>query len=313
MTVVAITGINSYFAKSVLPKLQQDPEIKKIIGIDINPWTSDYKKVTFFQEDIRSDNLADLLDGVDTVLHLAFIVEEIHDKKKTHDINIGGSRNVFEACAAANVKKIIYTSSVAAYGSHPDNPIGITEDHPLVENRDSYYSTDKVAVEKYLRDFSEQHSEIDVIILRPPIIIGPKVTNFVRENWSKKTALSSKRRAPEIQFLHEEDLGNALYLAVKEKIKGIFNIASDDYSSTQRLCEIADRKVIALSPMLLKFLMNILFFLRLQKASQGWISLVEYPIILNNKKFKEATDWQPKYTTEEAFRDFYRTVKVFQS
>ena len=64
------------------------------------------------------------------MVHMAFIVDEIKDKNKTHDINIKGSQQVFQAGAAAGVKKIVYTSSIAAYGSHADNPLGITEEMP---------------------------------------------------------------------------------------------------------------------------------------------------------------------------------------
>ncbi len=310
MTTLAITGVNSYFAKTVLPKLDSDPDIEKIVGIDIAPWTSEFKKVTFFQEDVRSKELPNLLKNVDTVLHLAFIVDEIHDKKKTHAINIEGSKNVFNACAMNNVKKIIYTSSIAAYGAHPDNPIGITENYPLIENRDSYYSSDKVAVEEFLARFSEDHSDIILTIFRPPVIVGPNLNNFFVDGFKRKSTMSMKGRNPQIQFLHEDDLGEALYLAVKNDIPGIFNIAADDAITMRRLYELAGSKVIELPPGLLKFIVNVLFALRLQKMSQGWISLTEYSIVVSNEKFKKATGWQPKYTTEEAFLDFMKSREI---
>ncbi|MBW2141307.1 MAG: NAD-dependent epimerase/dehydratase family protein [Deltaproteobacteria bacterium] len=293
MTSIAITGVNSYFAKTVLPKLEADPEIERIVGIDVTPWTSDFKKVAFFQEDVRSDNLPNLLKNVDTVLHLAFIVNEIHDKKKTHEININGSKNVFKACVENNVKKIIYTSSIASYGAHPDNPIGITENYPLVENRDSYYSTDKVAVETFLARFFEKRQDITLTIFRPPVIVGPNLNNQFVEGFNRKTTLFIKGRDPQLQFLHEDDLGEALYLAVKKDIPGIFNIAADDETTMRRLYELAEIKSIDLPAGLLKFIANLLFALRLQNMSQGWISLMEYPIIVSSEKFKKVTGWQP--------------------
>ena len=45
---IAITGINSYFASTILPKLQNDPDIEKIIGIDVTPWKGGYNKVVFY-------------------------------------------------------------------------------------------------------------------------------------------------------------------------------------------------------------------------------------------------------------------------
>ncbi len=87
MTTIGVTGINSYFAKTVLPKLEADPEIESIIGIDITPWKGPEKKVSFHQEDVRKREVYNILKNADMVLHLAFIVDEIRDKKKTHAIN----------------------------------------------------------------------------------------------------------------------------------------------------------------------------------------------------------------------------------
>ena len=304
---IAVTGVNSYFAKTLLPKLEEDPDIDQIIGIDVTPWTAHYKKVRFFKEDIRSPGVAGLLKGVDTVIHLAFIVEEIHDKKKTHQINIDGSVNVFKACAANRVRKIIYTSSLAAYGAHPDNPTGITEEYPLVQNRDSYYSSDKVAVEGEVRAFSKDHPEIMITVFRPPVILGPRVTNSLVDTWQRKVYFYLRGHDPEVQFLHEDDLGHALYLAVKRDMPGVFNITPDKDMTLRDTFRIAGLRIINIPSWLMKPLANILFALRLEPMSQGWVSLMEYPIVASNRKFTQATGWTPMFTSEEAFRHFLQS------
>lgn len=78
MNRIAITGINSYLAKALMPKLEADPEIAWVVGVDVAPWESRSGKVDFHQEDVRSPKLAEILKGVDIVVHLAFIVQEIH-------------------------------------------------------------------------------------------------------------------------------------------------------------------------------------------------------------------------------------------
>ena len=304
MGVVAITGVNSYFASTVLCGLEANPEVERIVGIDVTPWKMDLRKVTFYQEDVRSPTIGELFQGVDTVLHLAFVVGEIHDKKKTHEINVDGSLNVFRACAAHKVRKIIYTSSIAAYGAHPDNPTSITEDYPLVENRDSYYSSDKVTVEKFLQGFSREHPEIIITIFRPPIVVGPHLNNFAVDVFTRRITFSLRGRETKVQFLHESDLGRALALAIQRDIPGVFNIAADDFTDRKRLHHMVGAKVIELPPRVVRSLANLLFFLRLEKMSQGWVSLMEYPIVVSNEKFKAVSGWQPQFSTEGAFRDF---------
>lgn len=307
MRTIAITGINSYFAGTVLPKLEADPEIERIVGIDINPMKVESGKTDFHQEDVRNPDIRALFQGVDTVLHLAFIVEEIHDKKKTYEINVGGSKNVFRACAETGVKKIVYASSTASYGSHPDNPIGMTEEHPLVANEDSYYSSDKVAVERFLKDFFKDFPEVVLTVFRPPVIVGPNLNNFAVNVFSRRTSFFIRGRDPEVQFLHEKDLGEALYLAIKRDVPGTFNIAADDHSTMRTISEISGTRLIDLPASVLKPLANLFFALRLEKLSRGWISLMEHPVVVDSEKFKKATGWQPRYGTEEAFRDFLRS------
>ncbi len=136
---IAITGVNSYFAATLLPQLEADPEIDLIKGIDVTPWRGGFEKVQFFREDIRSEKIAGILADVDAVYHLAFIVGEIHDKKETFNINIEGSRNVFRACVQNQVPKVIYTSSNTVYGAYKELPLNVTEEHPLYKNEESYY------------------------------------------------------------------------------------------------------------------------------------------------------------------------------
>jgi UDP-glucose 4-epimerase len=157
---VAVTGVNSYFASTLLPRLQSDPDVDRIVSIDVTPWRGGFKKVDFRRLDIRSDKLVDALAGVDALYHLAFVVAERHDKKETHQINIAGTKNVFEAGVKAGVRKVIYTSSTTVYGAHPDNPLAIDESQPLRPNVDSYYSSDKVAVEEFAAAFFRSYPEV---------------------------------------------------------------------------------------------------------------------------------------------------------
>lgn len=301
---IAITGVNSYFARTVLPILENDPEVEEIIGIDVRPFHGGYKKVRFYKEDIRSGKLFEILEGVDTVYHLAYIVGEIHDKEKTRDININGSKNVFQAAAKNHVRKVIYTSSMTAYGSHPDTPLGLTEEHPLRGNKDSYYASSKVEVENFVRKFFSAHPEIILTVIRAGLLAGPHMNNFFSKLWSMKISSLPMGRNAHNQLIHEKDLGRALYLACEKDIPGVYNVAADDAVATKWMFQKAGVIIIPMPALLLKLILNIAFKLRLMPASQGWASLSEYTIFGNCDKFKEATGWQPAYSSEETFYSY---------
>ena len=306
---IAITGINSYFASTVLPRLQEDPEIEKIIGLDVTPWKGGFDKVTFYKEDIRSRKLVDIFKDVDAVYHLAFVVGEIQDKEKTYDININGSKNVFTACARNKVGKVIYTSSMTAYGSHKDNPPVFTEESPLARNDDSYYNMSKVEVENFVSDFFKDYPEITLTILRAGLLCGPNINNMFSKLWSMKIGALHMGRNPNNQFIHEEDLGEALYLAYKKDIPGIFNVTADDAVPTKWCFKEAGVIVIPLPVSLLKVVADLAFKLRLFPAGGGWASVGEYSIFGSSEKFKKATGWQPKYTSEGTFLDYLQSRK----
>lgn len=299
--IVAVTGVNSYFASTILPKLESDPEIERIIGIDITPWKGGYSKVAFYKKDIRSKDIENLLNGVDVVYHLAFIVDEIQDKNRTHDININGSKNIFNACVKNNVKKVIYTSSMTVYGSYQDNPIGYTETSPTAVNDDNYYNSNKVEVENFVTDYFKKHPEITLTVIRAALLVGPKIDNMFSRLWSLKVTALPTGNISHNQFIHEEDLGEALYLAYQKDVPGIYNVTADDAVPTKWCFKTAGAVVLSLPEFLLKIVADIAFKLRLFPAGGGWVSVGKYTIFGLSNKFKEATGWKPRYTSEEAF------------
>ncbi|MBU2515420.1 NAD-dependent epimerase/dehydratase family protein [bacterium] len=303
---VAITGVNSYFASTILPRLEEDPEIEEIVGIDVSPWKGGYEKVTFYREDIRSKKIFEILKGVDVVYHLAFIVGEIHDKSKTLDININGSKNVFTACADNRVKKVIYTSSMTIYGAHESNPLGFTENSPVSCNDDSYYNSSKVKVEAFVADFFKDHPDITLTIIRAGLLCGPKINNMFSALWSKKISALPMGRNSYNQLIHEEDLGEALYLSLKKDLPGIYNVCADDALPTRWMFRKAGVKIVFIPAWLLKIIINILFFLRIEKVSQGWVSLSEHTIYGICDKFKKAAGWLPRYSSADTFDHYLK-------
>ena len=74
-----------------------------------------WEKVEYRRGDVLDrDSVDSLVEEADVVVHLAFVI--VAGKDESREINLRGSRNVFEAAAAAGAKRLVYTSSVAAYG-----------------------------------------------------------------------------------------------------------------------------------------------------------------------------------------------------
>lgn len=301
---VAVTGVNSYFASTLLPRLQADPDVERIIGIDVTPWKGGYGKVKFERRDVRDPGLAEALTGVDAVYHLAFVVDDVKDKARTYDVNIEGSRNVFKACIEKGVKKIIYTSSNTVYGVDKENPLPQTEETPIQVYEENYYNKSKVAVERMLETMFSDRPDMIVTVLRVALVFGPHTRNMFSETYSLKVAAAPLGASAHIHFIHEEDLGEALHLALVRDLPGVYNVGADNAASSAWCFRMAGVKIIPMPYVVLKPMVNLMFRLGLIPVSASWLTIANRTIFSDNSKFKQATGWRPRYTSEETFLSF---------
>ncbi|MHA1270677.1 MAG: NAD-dependent epimerase/dehydratase family protein [Candidatus Helarchaeota archaeon] len=309
---IAITGINSGLGKILVPKLQKDPEIKKIIGIDITEYNGNRDKIEFIKMDIRDyDGLKSVLKDVDVLIHLAFIVisNNLPSLNEIYDININGSIRVFKASIRNNIRKIIHISSQAAYGHVPEVPDIVTEEDPLLGLRTTnfYYSHTKALLEKYL-DKLEQKYNILVTRFRPPIIVGNHFSvNFQSLKFISKIVFIPDTKKPTlIQFIHEDDLTDAIILAIKNDYPGVFNIAAepiDYYKYIKQKYQIKNN--ILIPKCIINFLIISSKIVKPLSKYIGWIQAALYNSKLNTDKIRNVFNWTPRFSTQDCIDEIF--------
>src|SRR3954471_6912965 len=177
---VAITGPTGDIGRALLRQLDKAPEVDRIIGMarrPFNPSELGLTKTEYRQGDILDkDSIAELVDGADVLVHLAFII--LGGREETHRINLEGTRNVFEAAVSGGVKRFVYTSSVAAYGFHDDNPQPLTEEVPPKGTDGFYYSAQKAELERELHRMVDG-SGIETYVFRPCIVAGGNALTLI--------------------------------------------------------------------------------------------------------------------------------------
>jgi len=292
---VAITGISSRLAEGIVPLFEADAEITEILGIDIKESETSYSKVKFVKKDIRDEALVEDLKGYDVLIHLAFIVEPPLPKDY-FSINVDGSKNVFNSAVKARIRKIIHASSIAAYGTFPDNPIPILEDHPLKLMKPSfYYNETKFLVEKILDQIEKDNPDIVVTRFRPCVIL------FGTYGFITETKVISVAPKSASQYIWVDDLAQAFYLATKKNAPGAFNIAGDNPLNDIEIAEKLGKKLVKVNWHIAKFFVGITYKLRMQKKlSSGWLRAARYPIVVDCSKAKNTLGWSPKFDTLEA-------------
>jgi UDP-glucose 4-epimerase len=313
LSTIAITGCASRFAQALLPLLEADASIERIVGIDVVAPPVQPGKLDVAQRDVRDPNLADLFSGCDALVHLAFVVGRPYAMplREAADINLRGTWNVCEAAARAGVRKLVVSSSIAAYGILPDNPVPLTEEHPLRGlYNDFYYAQHKHANEIWLDGLQLRYPALVISRLRPCIVMGP-------HQWAAMTAqvqgmnylTTARAREQRLQYVHEDDLATAFHLMLRRDLPGAYNVVGDEPDSTPHMAELAGLTVVEVDEELFQQGALEAWKAGLIPFGPEWTAGGEGQIICANQKLK-AAGWAPRYTSAEAFE---ATVRASQS
>ncbi|MBE7161844.1 MAG: NAD-dependent epimerase/dehydratase family protein [Williamsia herbipolensis] len=297
MSVVAVTGATSDFSAAILPVLLADDDVERVVGLGRRAPRVTHPKLSMVPLDMRDPVLESVFAGCDTVIHLAFVVEEQRDKEASRDINVRGSVNVIECAHRAGVRRMVIASSASAHGSH-DIPVPVSEDvYPTADPR-RYYFADKAEVEHFVEWWLRRHpGEMAISLLRPTFIVGADIANSAIDMLTGPVIAFPHPRESRYQFMVQYDLASAFVLAAKRDLVGPFNIAPRDHTTAVELGALQGQVVAAVPRRLLRLGADIGHFLHLLPFSSHWISDGE--AALDPDLFCRTTGWQPSAGSTE--------------
>src|SRR3954467_11147835 len=184
-----ITGGSGYIGTRLVDHLAGRDETEAIVVADVRAPASFRPKTTFAELDVRDKAGVRTLferERPDCVVHLAFLLNPIRDESAMYDIDVNGTQNVLEAASAAGVGQMLVTSSTTAYGAFADNPVPLTEDDPVRGQPDFSYARDKAEADRLCQLWALQHPERVMTIVRPCIVFGPDVDNYIVRLWLRQ-------------------------------------------------------------------------------------------------------------------------------
>jgi len=287
----------------------------KTAGLDIveNPVWAGNKNFTFYKADITCmEELRKIFikEKPTHILHLAYLMKPLHDKKREYEIDVQGSQNVINISnETSSVKQFILFSSTSAYGGWPDNKLWIRETDPLRPG-DYRYGINKKKIEEFLNSLKKK-KDLRFVIVRMCTVIGAsehKKGGLLRLIAKSPFLVKYNNKSCDVQFLHEDDLTSLVYLIINDKeIKGTYNLAPDSYSPVTHL--VPDRKFINLSLGFMKIITGILWYLRISGFRPPAIQLSAYGIVADPCKIMKRYNYTFKYTTLTGFRQVVEEMK----
>jgi nucleoside-diphosphate-sugar epimerase len=312
---VAVTGPTGTFGYGLVPLLQDDARICDVVGVarrPFDPAEQGWSKMTYRQGDVRQpENLKRAFAGADVVVHLAFLIVG-GSRVTTRAINVEGTLNAFRAAAAAGARRFVYASSVAAYGFHRDNPLGMREDWPVRPEQRLFYAQEKAELEELLRQEAAQHPGLELYLLRPSIVVGPHVIGgkiplgrWVRLRRSPVPFPVVAPRLP-MQFVHEDDVGRALLqCVVGAGPAGAYNIAGDGVVTGDQAARALGLLPFAVPARPAQLTARAVARIPHLPSFAEWVEAFTRPAIMDTSQAKNELGWKPEFTGLEALRDTF--------
>jgi UDP-glucose 4-epimerase len=300
-----ITGGSGYIG-SRLTDLLVERDDTEVVNVDIRPPAVPRSRTRFIKKDVRDRGMRELFERErpDAVVHLAFVLNPIRDEHAMYDIDVNGTFNVLEAASAAGVQQLLVASSTTAYGAFPDNPVPLTEEHPVRGLPAYEYARDKTEIDRLCQLWAAQHPDRTMTIVRPTIVFGPNVDNYIVRFWLTSPFFPLlDGNDPDWQFVHEEDVVYAISRLLAEGRGGIFNLTADGTIRLSEAARIAGVKARKMPLRVYRAIAATAWRLRLPNAEAppGQIDFLLYPWIAANDKIKSELDWTPRYTSRETF------------
>ena len=329
---VALTGPTGTFGFGLVPLLQADERIARVVGIARRPFDGNehgWTKMTYRRGDVRDlAALEEAFQGAEVVVHLAFMITGAASRETIRQINVQGTLNAFRAAAAVGARRFVYASSVAAYGFHAENPQPLTEDVPARGTAGHYYSEQKAEVEELLAD-TLHGSRTAAYVFRPCIVAGPDAPILI--DSLPYSQISGRLPGPVLsmleglpilkpvlpdpgvpfQLVHHDDVAGAMRAGVLGRGKpGVYNLAGPGQLTVKLLAEELGWYSIPVPELAVDAVAETIARLGFLPAQAQWIAAFREPVIMSTSKARRELRWRPKHDALHTLRETITATRM---
>lgn len=309
--VVLVTGVSRYLGGRMARILTDNPDIERVVGVDVVPPRMDIGGAEFVRADIRNPIIAKVINAanVDTVVHMGVIATPVQagGRMSMKEINVIGTMQLLAACQKAqSVTKLVVKSSTSIYGAGPKDPAMFTEEMEPKHTPGSGWAKDSVEVEAYVRGFARRRPDVSVSTLRFANFLGPRVQTPMSSYFELPVIPTVLGHDARLQFIHEDDGLEALRKATIDDHPGTFNVSGDGIILLTQAVRRAGRPSLPLPSSSAGVVGGVIRRLGLADFSPEQVRFLTYGRGVDTTRMKTVFGFTPQHTTPETFDAFVR-------
>ena len=313
--IVLVTGVSNELGGRFARRIASDPEVSRVIGVDVVPPREDLGPVRFVRADIRNPVIAKVIAGedVDTVVHTSVVAaaSQLGGRVSMKEHNVIGTMQLLAACQRApGLERLVVKSSSEVYGSSSRDPAMFTEEMSAKRLPRSGYGKDVLEVEGYVRGFSRRRPDVVVTQLRTANSVSSytstPLSDFLRLSPTPKVIGYDAR----VQLLHYDDLVGVLHHATMAGVHGTFNVAGDGILMMSQVIRKLGRLIVPMPQVALSSLGSFMRQSRLglPDFSPEHLAFLTYGRGVDTTRMRDVLGFKPSYTTEQALAEFATTL-----
>lgn len=304
---ILVTGAAGALAQQVIKKLRATCDLVAVdfreqvyLGDDIPSYCIDFNK-RVFEDLFRRYHF-------DGVIHLGRVQSSELTRMRRYNANVLGTQKLLDLSHKYGIRRIIVLSTYHVYGAVAYNPALIDEAAPLKSAGLSADLIDSVELENLANIYLWRYPELNITILRACNIVGPGVRNTMSSLLASERAPVLAGFSPMMQFIHIDDMAEAIVLTLNKPVKGVFNVAPHDwvaYQKALKLCGCQRIPIPSIPPVVPKMIASLL---KLRSFPPYLLAFFKYPVVIDGRNFAKEFNFTPKRPLKEIF-SYYRDNK----
>ena len=312
---VLITGVGSQVGSLLAQRLERDPEVEHVAGLDVRRPRLALDRTEFIEADIRDPEIARLIAPleVDTLVHEQIVRQPGAgmSSRAMHDINVIGTLQLLAACERVpSLTTIVVRGSAGIYGAEPHAPQFFKEEMARLFPQRTRFQRDVAEIENYFETYARRHTGVSCTMLRYQPAIGRGLRTQITRYLSQPVCPTFMGFDPRIQLVDIEDALEALVAAVRNPVRGAVNVAGTGTIGLSRMIRLAGRRALPIASPLFGAVTSTAQRLGLDNQSEDFQRLLRYGRGVDTRRLTEEVGYTPRHSTVQAVEAWAQHAKA---